>query len=174
MSILPSPLHPLMVHLPIALTVLVPLFAIGDLWAIRRGVAFKRAWGFAVGMLALLFVSAWLALQTGQLEEERVEDVVAESAIETHEEAAEGFLLFTGAVLLIASAGFLRGRYGSIARGAATLGTVALVGAGYNVGHSGGNLVYREGAGMAYASPASAGAPSAGDRVREDDRDEEH
>ena len=34
MFTLPSPLHPLMVHVPIALTVLVPLFAIGALWVI--------------------------------------------------------------------------------------------------------------------------------------------
>lgn len=166
---LPSPLHPLMVHLPIALTVLVPLFAIGAMWAIRRGVAFQRAWGLAVGMLAMLFLSGWLALQTGQQEEERVEDVVAESAIEVHEEAAEGFLVWTGVVLLIAAAGLLRGRSGAVARGVATLGTLMLVGAGYNVGHSGGNLVYREGAGMAYASPATPGSSSS-----ERSRDEEH
>lgn len=169
---LPSPLHPLMVHLPIALTVLVPLFAIGAMWAIRRGVAFQRAWGFAVGMLALLFVSGWLALQTGQQEEERVENVVAESAIEVHEEAAEAFLIATGVVLLIASAGFLRGGSGALARGIATLGTIALVGAGYNVGHSGGNLVYREGAGMAYASPASPGSARTVERTRDEEHDE--
>lgn len=167
---LPSPLHPLTVHLPIALTVLVPLFAIGAMWAIRRGVAFQRAWGFAVGMLALLFVSGWLALQTGQQEEERVENVVAESAIKVHEEAAEGFLAWTGVVLLIATAGLLRGTLGAVARGIATLGTLTLVGAGYNVGHSGGNLVYREGAGMAYALPVSSGS-SSGERSRDEEHD---
>ena len=170
---LPSPLHPLMVHLPIALTVLVPLFAGGALWAIRKGVGFKRAWGFAVAMLTLLLMSGWLALQTGEREEERVEDVVAESAIEQHEEAAEGFLVATAAVLIIASAGFLRGRPGSIARGVATLGTLTLVGAGYNVGRSGGNLVYREGAGMAYTTLASPTRPEPDERTN-DDKEEKH
>jgi formate hydrogenlyase subunit 3/multisubunit Na+/H+ antiporter MnhD subunit len=162
----------LTVHLPIALTVLVPLFAIGAMWAVRRGVAFRRAWGVAVGMLALLFASAWLALQTGQQEEDRVENVVAESAIEVHEEAAERFLVWTGVVLLVASAGFLRGRSGAVARGVATLGTLTLVGAGYAVGHSGGNLVYREGAAMAYASPASPGSATSRDRARDEEHDE--
>ena len=157
MSILPSPLHPVIVHMPIALTVLVPLFAIGALWAIRRGAHMRRAWGLAVGMLALLLVSGWAALQTGQGEEEKVEGVVSESALERHEEAAEAFLIATGVVLLLASAGFARGRVGSGARGIATVGTVALIGAGYNVGHSGGALVYSEGAGMAYG-PSATGA----------------
>ena len=170
MSILPSPLHPLIVHMPIALTVLVPLFAIGALWAIRRGAPMRRAWGLAVGMLALLLVSGWAALQTGQGEEEKVEGVVSESALERHEEAAEAFMVATGIVLLLANAGFVRGRTGSIARVVATVGTVALIGAGYNVGHSGGALVYTEGAGMAYA-PSASGAPAgrAGRRERAGD-----
>lgn len=170
---LPSPLHPLMVHLPIALTVLAPLFAIGAVWAIKRGISVQWAWGSASVMLALLFLSAWVALQTGQREEERVEKVVAESAIETHEEAAEAFLVWTGVVCLIAGAGLLRGRSGAIARGTATVGAVLLLGAGYNVGHSGGTLVYREGAGMAYAAPKDPGSASAADtRARERDDDE--
>ena len=154
MSILPSPLHPLVVHMPIALTVLVPLFTLGALWAIRRGAHFQRAWGIVVGMLALLLVSGWAALQTGQAEEEKVEEVVSETSIERHEEAAEGFLVATGFVLLLASAGLLRGRLGTTARGVAAVGTVALIGAGYNVGHSGGALVYSEGAATAYVGSA--------------------
>ena len=143
--------------MPIALTVLVPLFAMGALWAIRRGAHMRRVWGMAVAMLALLLTSGWAALQTGQGEEEKVEGVVSESALERHEEAAEAFMVATGIVLLLASAGFVRGRTGSIARVVATVGTVALIGAGYNVGHSGGALVYTEGAGMAYA-PSATGA----------------
>jgi uncharacterized membrane protein len=36
MNVLPTPLHPLIVHLPIAMTVLLPLFGLGALIAIRR------------------------------------------------------------------------------------------------------------------------------------------
>lgn len=160
MPTLPSPLHPLIVHMPIALTVLVPLFAIGALWAIRRGARVRLAWGIATGMLALLLTSGWVALQTGQGEEEKVERFVSEQGLEQHEEAAEGFLVATGIVLLLASGGFLRGRAGTLARGVATVGTFALVGAGYNVGHTGGALVYREGAAAAYAAPATGRVPS--------------
>ncbi|NOT08556.1 MAG: hypothetical protein HOP28_10170 [Gemmatimonadales bacterium] len=163
MSILPSPLHPLVVHMPIALTVLTPLFAIGALWAIRRGANYRRAWGMAVGSLALLVTSGWVALQTGEREEERVEQVVAETLIEGHEEAAETFLVASGVVLLVAAAGVVRGRTGAVARWVATIGTVALVAAGYKVGHSGGALVYGGGAGSAYATGAAAAMEQPGD-----------
>lgn len=166
MSILPTPLHPMIVHLPIALTILAPLFAIGALWAIRRGVQVRPVWGLATAMLVLLFASGWVALQTGENEEERVEKVVGESALETHEEAAELFLWSAGFVVLLAGAGFLRGRVGGMARIVATAGTLALVGAGYNVGHSGGGLVYGQGAGSAYSNAAgeAGGGPETGAR----------
>lgn len=169
MSFLPSPLHPLIVHMPIALTILVPLFAFGALVMIKRGARPQRAWGLAVAMLAALWVSGWVALQTGEREEEKVERVVAEGAIHTHEEAAELFLMTAGVVLVLAAAGFLKGRPGSVMRGVAAVGTVALIGAGYNVGTSGGKLVYREGAASAYATAAGAqgGEERAGQQGRE-------
>ena len=41
---LPDPLHPAVVHLPIALAVLTPLLALLTLLACRRGVLPARAW----------------------------------------------------------------------------------------------------------------------------------
>ena len=52
---LPDPLHPAVVHLPIALAVLVPLLAAGGLLAIRSGFLPARAW------LAVALVQALLA-----------------------------------------------------------------------------------------------------------------
>ena len=70
------PLHALIVHMPIALTVLVPLFALLGLWLGRRVMKPHVAWGFPVGMLALLLVSGLVAEKTGEQQEERVERVV--------------------------------------------------------------------------------------------------
>lgn len=170
MSILPTPLHPMIVHLPIALTILTPFFAIGALLAVRRGASVRPAWGLATAMLLLLFASGWAALQTGGNEEERVEEVVGESALEGHEEAAELFLWTAGVVVLLAGAGFLRGRIGSMGRIAATVGTLALLGAGYNVGHSGGGLVYGQNAGAAY-STAAGGVGEGRGEVAENERE---
>lgn len=151
-NLLPSPLHPAVVHLPIALTLLVPVFTVGTLIAIRRGARPLRAWGITTALLATLSLSAWVSLETGDDEEEKVEQVVPETALETHEEAAEAFLALLLVVLGIAGVGLLNGRVGSAARFVAAAGTLALVVAGYNVGHSGGLLVYEYAAASAYTS----------------------
>lgn len=151
-NLLPSPLHPAVVHLPIALTLLVPVFTVGTLIAIRRGARPLRAWGITTALLATLSLSAWVSLETGDDEEEKVEQVVPETALETHEEAAEAFLALSLVVLGIAGVGLLNGRVGSAARFVAAAGTLALVVAGYNVGHSGGLLVYEYAAASAYTS----------------------
>ncbi len=152
---LPSPLHPLIVHMPIALTILLPLFAIGALLAIRRKARVQVAWGLTIGMLSLLLVSGWAALQTGEGEEEKVERFVSEDAVEKHEEAGKQFVYAAGAVLLLSGAGLLRGPAGSAARVIVALATIGLVGLGYNVGHSGGALVYGGGAAQAYSASVS-------------------
>src|SRR5688500_15760950 len=117
---LPSPLHPAVVHFPIVFAVLLPIAALFALWVIRRGAAPLRAWAFPLAIAVGLTGSAWVAIQTGEAEEERVEAYVAESAIHEHEEAAERLLLVAGVVTLVAGAGLLTGAFGSAARLVAT------------------------------------------------------
>ena len=87
------PLHALIVHMPIALTVLVPLFALLGLWLGRRVMKPHVAWAFPVGMLALLLASGVAADKTGEQQEDKVERVVPEAALERHEEAAAEVLV---------------------------------------------------------------------------------
>ena len=89
---LPDPLHPAVVHFPIALAALIPLLALLSLLAIARSWLPVRTWAAIVLLQALLVGSAWLALETGEEQEERVERIVAERHIEDHEEAAEYLL----------------------------------------------------------------------------------
>jgi uncharacterized membrane protein len=167
---LPDPLHPAVVHFPIVLAILAPVVAAGALWAIRRGADVRRAWGIAVLSLGALLVSAWAATQTGEQQEDRVERVVSEGAIHTHEEAAELFLFATLGVVAVAAVGLAGGGIGRAARVAGAAGTLALVGLGANVGRSGGELVYRHGAASAYTSGAPAReAAGEGERRRESD-----
>ncbi len=166
---LPDPLHPAVVHFPIVLMVFLPLAALGALWAVRRGVAPVRAWAAPVVLAGALTLSAWAALQTGQAEEERVEDVVGEQRIETHEEAAERFLIFSGIVFALSAAGLLRGATGTGARAVATVATLGLLVAGYQVGHTGGTLVYGDAAGPGIAQFTGNG--EAGEQKTPGDRD---
>ncbi len=160
MSFLPNPLHPALVHLPIAMAVLVPLSILVALWAIRRGATSRAVWSVPVAMLGLLLLSGWGALQTGEGDEDRVEQVVGDAAIHTHEESAERFLVATGFVLVLATAGFVRGRTGSLARSTTAAASFLILVAGYQVGHTGGALVYRDGAPIAFATPDGAAGGS--------------
>jgi uncharacterized membrane protein len=160
---LPDPLHPIVVHFPIVLVVLLPIFALGALLMIRRGAAPRRAWTIPLALAAALTLSAWVAIQTGEREEDRVERIVGDSAMHTHEEAAERFLVLSGVLVLIAGAGLAGGTIGTSARWIATAGSLGLVLAGIQVGGSGGDLVYRHGAASAYVQDAQVQRLSADD-----------
>ena len=152
-SLIPNPLHPAVVHLPVAFAVVLPVFALGAIWFIRRGARPRAAWGVTVAMAAALVASAWVSLQTGEQQEERVEDVVPRTSIHQHEEAADAFMAVSAGVLVLAIGGLAAGRLGQASRWVTAAGTLAVLVAGWNVGHSGGMLVYRDGAGSAYTQP---------------------
>jgi uncharacterized membrane protein len=150
---LPDPLHPAVVHLPIALALLVPLVAAFALLAARLGLVPTRGWAFVVLLQALLVASAWLALETGEDEEERAEKVVAERHIEDHEERAERLMIGAVVGLLALGAGLAPGRTGAVARPAGLVLALGVAALAADVGHSGGALVYEHGAAAAYACP---------------------
>lgn len=165
------PLHPVVVHFPIVLAVLLPISAAAALWAIRKGTTPRRAWIVPVLMAVALAASALVAVKTGESQDERVEQVVPEQPLETHEEAAETFLTLASGLALLLAAGLVRGRVGGIARGLGTAGAVALVAVAAYVGHSGGKLVYEYGAASAYTD-GGARVSAAVPRRNSDDGDD--
>lgn len=179
---IPDPLHPAMVHFPIVLGLLVPIFAATAFWGIYVGRLPRRSWiGILAIQLALVSVT-WVAVETGEEEEERVERVVAERHIEAHEANAERFLLLAALGVPLAAAGLMGGTLGAVNRALAIALSLAAVGAAASTGHSGGELVYRHGAATAYAQPAGiegAGTPRdyagdyAGYAADDDDEDDD-
>jgi len=147
---LPQPLHPAIVHFPIVLAVALPIVAITALVLIRRGEEPMRVWLPVLLVAVALAGSAWIAVQTGAREEDAVEDVVSRSAIHEHEEAAEVFMPLTFAMLALVGTGLLSNRIGKVARPVAGVAAVVLLGLGFQVGRSGGELVYEHGAASAY------------------------
>jgi len=160
---IPDPLHPAIVHMPIAIALLVPIFALVTAVGIWRRWLPPQSWGVVLLLQVLLVWSAWLAVETGEHEEERVEHFVAERHIEAHEEGAERFLGVAGAVLFVIGSGLLPGRFGGAGRGIAVVAALFVLGLGAQVGHTGGELVYRHGAASAYV--ADSGDPLAGHRA---------
>jgi uncharacterized membrane protein len=175
-NVLPDPIHPAIVHLPVALAILLPLMIGGAFLLARRGTPIRTLWTGVVAAAALLAGSAWLAVETGEGDEERVEQVVSEGALETHEERANLFLALAAGTLIMTLAGLAKDRIGRIGRVAATVGAVALLPAGYMVGHSGGQLVYRDGAAQAYTPVYGEGrtATEDGGAKSGDEDDDDH
>ncbi len=154
------PLHPIIVHVPIALGVLMPFIALGTLLAWWRDRLPNGAW-VGVVLLQMALVGAGIAaMETGEDEEERVESVVAERFIEQHEEAAEVFVWGAGGALVLAVLALLLPGTGVkrwtalVAVGA--MGLVTFL--GYRVGEAGGELVYRHGAASAYTDTGASGS----------------
>lgn len=147
---IPDPLHPAIVHFPIVFAVLAPLLAATVYWAIHSGRTGRRSWIGVVLFQLILVTTAWVTTETGEREEDRVEHVVAERHIESHEADAESFLVLTAVMLPFAAVGLLAGPIGAVGRAmtiALSLATMTTAGL---AGHSGGELVYRHGAAAAY------------------------
>jgi hypothetical protein len=166
---LPDPLHPAVVHLPIAIAALAPFAALLAVLAIRAGWVPARTWLAVVLLQALLAGSAWLAIETGEDQEEKVEDVVGERHIHDHEEAAERFLYLAIAAGLVSATGLVAGRRGGIGRVATVAAAAVVLAAGLQVGHSGGELVYRHGAASVYVDQGKADRPVSAEHRRDDD-----
>ena len=162
--------HPKVVHLPIALAVLMPLISGGVLLGWWRGWFDRRVWVLVFSLQAALVGSGVLAMNTGEHEEERVEEAVAERYIEAHEEAAEAFV-WAAAALLVLMAGPLvlkDGRARQAVSLGAFLGTLVVFGLGFKAGEAGGKLVYKYGAAQVYVTGDAGASPIAGGDEAED------
>jgi uncharacterized membrane protein len=150
------PLHPALVHLPLGLAFIMPALAIGFAWALWRGRVRPRAWLTVIALQGVLLAGGLVAMNTGEREEDRVEALVPEAAIERHEEYAEQFVWATGLTLALAGMVIvLRKPTAARALALATVaGTMVVFAAAVRVGHAGGQLVYAHNAGAAYAATA--------------------
>jgi uncharacterized membrane protein len=173
---IPDPLHAAVVHFPIVFAMILPLVAAVALLAIRRGGSVRQWWGIALAVMLGLAVSSFAAVRTGEAEEDRVERAVGEQPLHDHEEAGERFIVLAGGMLALGALGLLPRRAGGAFRVIGTMATVGILFAGWQVGHSGGQLVYQHGAAAAYVgatdltdSAAATTRAAAGRRLDEDD-----
>lgn len=162
--------HPKVVHLPMALAALMPLVAGGVLFAWWRGWFQRRVWVIVFLLQAVLVGSGAVAMNTGEREEERVEEIVADERIEAHEEAAESFVWASAAVLLLLAVPLVlpEGRARHAVSIGAFLGTLIVFGLGYQTGEAGGRLVYQHGAAQAYVTNGEVTVPASDESLEED------
>jgi len=162
-AIMDLPLHPKLVHLPMALAVIMPLLSLGLLVTWITRVLPRRTWLIAIVLQGLLLGSGIAALRSGEADEERVEAIGPGAA-------APPFVVGSAVVLAIALAAAVI-RNERAARGVAALavaGTAIVLLFGYRTGDAGGRLVYQHGAASSFAGP---GAPAVAPPPRGDHDD---
>jgi uncharacterized membrane protein len=143
------PMHPIAVHFPIALGIVLPFTALLFWWAIRKEYLQQKAW-ILITLIAFVYcASAVVASELGEEDEEKVEKVVAEKLIEEHEEAAELVPWIAGSLFVVSFAGLLRKNSDRARLGIAVLSLAAIIPL-TNAGHTGGELVYQYGAANAH------------------------
>lgn len=150
-------LHPAVVHVPVGLALVLPLFVAGLALARWRKWLRPRSWVVVVALQVLILGGALLAEQTGEALEDHGERIAGEQAVEAHEEVAEAFTVAAGvSLLLFASVLFVGARRPSAVLLLTSLGAsllVALLAA--RAGQLGGEITH--GRDLALNAPASMG-----------------
>ena len=145
------PLHPVVVHFPIVLGILLPFAAILVWWGIKKNLVKQKVWAVIIAIVLVYGASALLAVEMGEKDEDKVEKVVAEKLIEEHEEMGELIPWFAGGLLLISFSGYYWKNSHAARLGFVVLSLVAIIPLA-NTGHTGGKLVYKYGAAKAHMS----------------------
>jgi uncharacterized membrane protein len=160
---MPDPLHPLVVHLPLALALLLPALLIAVWIGQARGRWPESVALLVVGLQLLLALGAFAALRTGEAEEELLEDHLPREALHDHEELGERFAwaslgaLGFGLLPLLVKPRRLR----TWLRGVALIAALAVAGLGVATGKAGGELVWRHDAAGLRLEATGAARPAA-------------
>lgn len=146
-----TPFHPFIAHFPIALTFLIPVLALVFALMLKKNKMAPIAWLVVIGLQIFVTATGYIALESGETEEETVEKVVDEKFIGEHEEAAE---IFVGSVVIALvvsiAAFFIRKEFQFYLQlGVAVLAIISCYLA-VKTGQLGGQLVYTHGAAAAY------------------------
>lgn len=143
------PLHPILVHFPIALLFASVFFDLLGTTLSRESFREGALWLLGLGLTGGIAA----AIAGGMAEDAAEKAGIAESLIETHETLAQVTLVIMAVLLL--SRLLLRNRFSTRTFTAylavATVGLLTLIA----TGHTGGDLVYKHGAGVTTAPHAS-------------------
>ncbi len=131
---------------------LLPVLAIGLWWAIKKWQWTPKVWALVSAVALIYTLSAVVAVQLGEADEEKVEKVISEKVIEEHEEAGELIPWFAGTLFLVSLGGFTV-KYSKRARVVLMVLSLLAVVPLINAGHTGGGLVYKHGASVAHLPP---------------------
>lgn len=137
------PLHPLVVHIPIAFALTSPILGIAALVMTRRGNSSRSIWVLNVVWQVLLAASTYGAMAAGEIDRGRVEERVGKDLVDWHERAATIVLISSIASAALAA---LAAKKGGVFEGALIVLQFGILTAAVITGKLGGELVYVHGA----------------------------
>jgi uncharacterized membrane protein len=169
------PIHPFIVHWPLALAFLMPLLSFVFALGIKKQWIKPKFWLVIIILQATVVGSGYLAMETGEDEEEKVEKMIDKKAIHEHEERAEVFIALSVVSLVLTIVTILlKEKWRPML---ALLSSISLAGASFaafRTGEAGGALVYQYGAANAYSQiiPKSSDGTSTDSESIEEEEDE--
>jgi len=155
------PVHPMIVHFPLALTFILPILILVFAYLIKTNKMAPQGWLIIIGLQLAVVATGYMSLETGENEEDLVAKVLDKKLIHEHEEAAE---IFVGSAVLglVLSIGvfFIRNEIQfPIKLAIAVIGLLSCYLA-FLAGSLGGELVYKHGAASAYEATPSGILPT--------------
>lgn len=152
------PFHPIAAHFPIALTVIMPFLVLIFALMIKTGKMSSMAWLVIIGLQLFTTVSGYVALESGENEEDTVSRIVDKAIIHEHEEAAEIFVGVTVVTLVLSIATFfLKKEIQYLVQLAIVLLGLVNGYLAFRTGEQGGKIVYKYKAPNAYGPMEQSG-----------------
>jgi uncharacterized membrane protein len=135
------PVHPIIVHFPIAIGCLLPLLMLLNIVAMRRWQWPQKTWWMIVAFQLIFLLSSIAAVEAGEWDEENRSAPMA-AGMADHEEWGEKVPIAAGVMLVLTLVPlFIRKRNHSMMI-ACIVGSAVVVVLLIKVGHTGGLLVY--------------------------------
>lgn len=145
------PLHPFLAHIPLVLSLLMPFVLWTAVVLIAKEKASPKAWWPTVILQIVVVVSAYIALSSGEGEEDLVAQYVSKKFIGQHENMAEVFsglsVILLGVMIVI---NFVQEKLAKHLRLIAAVFSIVPLGVGLYAGRLGGEIAYAQGGAEAY------------------------
>lgn len=136
------PLHPIAVHFPIAIGMLMPLLIIIVILGIKRWSWPQQIWNVLVVFQFVCVVSSFAAVNLGEKDEDRIKSSVSSEMLEEHEELGEKVPWTSGILLIVMLVPLFTQRKQKMFMAFSLACSLGLCVHLIVTGHTGGKLVY--------------------------------